>query len=311
MRNPKSANRRLLQGNDTEIWLNMAQAIYEHDSNIEKLFAAYDFDAVKILNEFTEGRYPECFPEYHKERKIVLWMVRLERFAKFTIKNLDKMPMPIGMHIIRATFMSGAVTGETTSIDMDIRARLSEYWHEVADTGKEVFNLSPTELAGLQRQDQIAKALKRIYYLLSLKDYTLGELQTKLKQKSFTSDIINESLQLIQSQGLIDEKNIAQGILDKYTACKPEGWRRIKARLNTKGIDKEIVSEIVDQAKQRNEFDLAWKIGKKKYAKLLKQSKPRVEHSLYNYLIRKGFDIDTVNRVVNKLTDDELNGNLE
>ena len=126
------------------------------------------------------------------------------------------------------------------------------------------FNLSPTELAGLQRQDQIAKALKRIYYLLSLKDYTLGELQTKLKQKSFTSDIINESLQLIQSQGLIDEKNIAQGILDKYTACKPEGWRRIKARLNTKGIDKEIVSEIVDQAKQRNEFDLAWKIGKKK-----------------------------------------------
>lgn len=173
------------------------------------------------------------------------------------------------------------------------------------------FNLNSTELIQLQRLDQIGKALRRIYYLLSLKDYTMEELQTKLKQKSFDPAVVTESLHIFKSQGLIDERNIAEGLLDKYTAHKPEGWRRIKARLNIKGINKDIVAEIVDQAKQRNEFSLAWKIGKKKYAKLLKQSKPRAEYSLYNYLIRKGFDIDTVNRVINKLTDDELNGTLE
>ena len=145
MRNPKSANRRLLQGNDAEIWVRMAQTLYEHDSNVEKLFDVYNFDAVKVLKEFTEGKYSESFPEYHKTRKVILWMVRTQRFSSFHIENLNELPMPVSMHIIRATFMSGAVTGETTSIDMDISSKISEYWHDVAEAGKETLNLSPNE----------------------------------------------------------------------------------------------------------------------------------------------------------------------
>jgi regulatory protein len=173
------------------------------------------------------------------------------------------------------------------------------------------FDLNSSELIDLKKQDQLDKALNRIYYLLSLKDYTQYELETKLKQKSFGYSIIHESLQIIKSRGLIDERSIAENLLEKYTFYKPEGWHKIKTRLITKGINKEVVNYIVNQAKQRDEFDLAWKIVTKKYDKLVDKKKAKIEYSLYNFLLRKGFDIQTAKQVLNKLANEQLDGNLE
>ena len=145
LNNPKSANRKILEGRDLEMWINMALALNDFGSDVEKLCESFDFDGVKILEEFTEGKYSNCFPDYHKPRKVILWMMRFQRYAKFKLKNLDKVPMPIGMHIIRATFMSGAISGEVSSIMLDLYEILSDYWYEVSRTGKDSFNLSPIE----------------------------------------------------------------------------------------------------------------------------------------------------------------------
>ncbi|MCK4667022.1 hypothetical protein KAU33_09745 [Candidatus Dependentiae bacterium] len=143
--NPKAANRRQLQSRDSEIWINMTVALTDFDSNIEKLLNYYDFDSEKIIEDFVNGKYSNCFPEYDKKRKVILWLVGLQRYGKYQIKNLDKVPMPIGMHIIRATFMSGAMSGETSSIMLDLHKVLSDYWYKVSKKGKDVFNLSPIE----------------------------------------------------------------------------------------------------------------------------------------------------------------------
>ncbi|MCK4667312.1 hypothetical protein KAU33_11210 [Candidatus Dependentiae bacterium] len=143
--NPKSANRKILEGRDLEMWINMALALKDFGSDVKKLCESFDFDGVKILEEFSLGKYSNCFPEYHKARKVILWMVRLQRYAKFKLKNLNKLPMPIGMHIIRATFMSGAISGEVSSIMLDLYEILSDYWYEVSHLEKNEFSLSPIE----------------------------------------------------------------------------------------------------------------------------------------------------------------------
>ncbi|MDD3627013.1 MAG: hypothetical protein PHV06_06800 [bacterium] len=145
LRNPKTANRRELESHDLEIWTNMAQALMEFDCDIEKLLKHYDFDALKIIDDFARGKYSNCFPEYHRERKVILWLVRLQRYGKHFIKNLDKVPMPIGMHIIRATFMTGSVWGNANSIMTDLHKFLSDYWYDVAKKGQYLFKLAPIE----------------------------------------------------------------------------------------------------------------------------------------------------------------------
>lgn len=145
LRNPKKANRRRLNTHDYELWYNMAVALNDFNSNIEELLEHYNFDALKIIDGFAKGEYSNCFPEYHKIRKVILWLIRLQRYGPYEIKNLDQVPMPIGMHIIRATFMSGAISGNTTSIMTDLHTKLSDYWYKVSKKGKTVFNLAPVE----------------------------------------------------------------------------------------------------------------------------------------------------------------------
>ncbi|MDD3626531.1 MAG: hypothetical protein PHV06_04360 [bacterium] len=145
LNNPKVASRRILQSSDFEIWVNMAETLNSFDSDIEKLLSHYDFDADKIIDDFVNGKYSNCFPEYQKERKVILWLIALRRFSKYEIKNLDKVPMPISMHTIRATFMTGAMAGQTTSIMNDLNKTLSDYWYRVSTKGKDVFNLTPVE----------------------------------------------------------------------------------------------------------------------------------------------------------------------
>ncbi|MCK4667758.1 hypothetical protein KAU33_13460 [Candidatus Dependentiae bacterium] len=141
----KTVDRRSLRENDLEIWLNHANTLNDFSGDIKTLFESYDNNALKVFRAFTKLPYSSSFPTYHKPRKVEIWLARIRRYARFEIKNMNELPMPVGAHIIRATFLPGAISGELNSIHVDLDSLISDYWHEVAEVGKEELGLSPIE----------------------------------------------------------------------------------------------------------------------------------------------------------------------
>ncbi len=131
--------------NDFEIWLNLSKALVKFDSSIEKLFEAHDFDAFEVLKFFTETPYSNSFPEYRKKTKVIIWLAKMERNAKFSIRNLNALPLASGSHIIRSTFRTGAISGKINSFQTDIDDLIINFWQEVSVEGKGVLSIYPLQ----------------------------------------------------------------------------------------------------------------------------------------------------------------------
>ncbi|HDS09818.1 MAG TPA: hypothetical protein ENN73_06265 [Firmicutes bacterium] len=140
-----SGDKRFLRENDFELWMNMSRALNCFGSKVESLFDAHNFDALAIFKIFTETPLKNSFPEYRKDRKVIIWLARVERNARFPVLNMIKIPMAGGKHIHRATFMTGCIWGELNSLQVELDHLIINYWHEVAETGKKSLNISPIQ----------------------------------------------------------------------------------------------------------------------------------------------------------------------
>ncbi|MDD3626815.1 MAG: hypothetical protein PHV06_05800 [bacterium] len=140
-----SGDQRFLRENDFEIWLNMSRTLNRFGSKVETLFDSHNFDALEIFKLFTETPFKDSFPEYKKERKLIIWLARIERNAHFPILNMIRIPMAGGTHIHRATFMTGCIRGELNSLQVELDDLTVKYWHEVAEAGKTSLNISPIQ----------------------------------------------------------------------------------------------------------------------------------------------------------------------
>ncbi len=141
----KSVDRRTIKENDLAIWINMSNLLKTYDSSVVKLLEAYDMDALKIIDVFTQVPLENCFPNYQKKEKIIIWLLRLKEDESLPIINFDKIPMPVNYHVIRATCFSGSVTGIANSIESDIPKLIAEYWFEMVEDKDYDLNLNPIE----------------------------------------------------------------------------------------------------------------------------------------------------------------------
>ncbi len=141
----KSVDRRTIKENDLAIWLNMSNLLKTHNSDVVKLLKAYDMDALKLIDVFTQPPLEECFPNYQRKEKIIIWLLRLKEDENLPIINFDKIPMPVNYHVIRATCFSGSVTGIANSIESDLTKLVAEYWFEMIKDKDYDLDLNPIE----------------------------------------------------------------------------------------------------------------------------------------------------------------------
>ncbi|MCK4667929.1 hypothetical protein KAU33_14330 [Candidatus Dependentiae bacterium] len=141
----KSDDLKALRQNDPNAWVNMSRALKQFDFSIEKLFEEHNYDAVDVVKFFTETDFSNSFPEYQRKDKVLVWLSRIERNLKFPIKNLDKLPMATGNHILRATFMMGVIWGKFNSTEVDLDDMIIDFWNKVAIEGKEKLRVFPVQ----------------------------------------------------------------------------------------------------------------------------------------------------------------------
>ncbi len=118
--------------------------VYFFDGDPYNLLKACEFDALKIYEKM-RTTLSERLP-YISGKKILPMYLRMisQHEFPFELKNLEKIPIPVDVHISRATVILGCISGEFQGLQEDFYLEVQRYWTKVCAHSE----LKPLDLDG-------------------------------------------------------------------------------------------------------------------------------------------------------------------
>lgn len=142
----------------------------------------------------------------------------------------------------------------------------------------------------------IKRAKKRAMYLLQKKDYTEKQLYDKLKANEYPQDIIESALAYVKSFHYVDDERYAAN----YVRCNQDSKSilQMKMELQKKGIDREVLANVLEEEVQVSQEAVIMKyLQKKHYDPDVADEGER--RKVYQFLLRKGFQSGDILRCMN------------
>lgn len=194
-----------------------------------------------------------------------------------------------------------AVTKQKYRIELDGQPAFVVYKGELSrygiKEGHEILQPVYEELVG---QVLTKRAKLRAMHLLESMDRTRAELEKKLQSSEYPREAVAEALAYVESFGYLDDKRYAR----HYVECKKEGRgkARLKMELAQKGVDRNIIEEVLDEAELGDCRDTIRELVRKRR----RGDGPmddRERQRIYGYLMRKGFSSSDILSVLKEKED--------
>lgn len=178
-----------------------------------------------------------------------------------------------------------------------------EYWYiidlEIIMQNRLKLDMTVDEdtLEDIKMQAERRKARERAYYLLGYRDHSQKELYDKLL-KSARPEIAADIIKMVTEQGLLNDEEYANKLARYYLQSKKWGAKKAYFEMLKKGIDKEIITQALDEC----EIDFVENIKaiiEKKYYDCLDDYKGK--QKLIAALLRQGFAYDDIKKAVEEI----------
>ena len=167
-------------------------------------------------------------------------------------------------------------------------------------SGKEV---DCEELEEIKQTVMVRRAYNYAVSLLSRRDHSQRELMTKLSQKGYTEGA-EEAIRKLRDGGYVSDERFARLYVRELRTFKKYGKRRIEQELYRKGIDREIIREVLEET-DFDEDELVSLI-QRKYGRYLLDEKGVAK--TINSLLRMGYsysEIRSALKIINENTESD------
>lgn len=142
------------------------------------------------------------------------------------------------------------------------------------------------------------RAKKRVLHLLEKVPRSEQQLRIKLKQGYYPLDVIDIAIDYAKGFGYIDDSHYASMYIQSKVNIKSR--REIYAALLTKGVDREVATQVLDEIyNEETEVRAIEKYIRKKGYDLENITREDMR-KLNSYLLRKGFSYDEIESVIQK-----------
>jgi regulatory protein len=161
--------------------------------------------------------------------------------------------------------------------------------------------LSGAELEQLKEAEAVQQAIERAINYLSFRPRSQEEVRRNLRKKEIPPEIIEQALTYLQERDYLNDRTFAAFWVESRGQFNPRGSQALRSELRLKGVEQEIVEEVVDR---EQDGELALRAGEKK-ARLLLQT-PGIDYKTFRnrlggFLQRRGFSYEAVKRAVSAL----------
>jgi regulatory protein len=165
-------------------------------------------------------------------------------------------------------------------------------------------DLSSERVAALRARDEVGRATEAALRLVAQRPRSVHELRDRLRRREFAPESIEAAVERLTEWRYVDDTDFARLWVEHRERHRPRGRRLLEAELRQKGVDREIVREALDAA-EIDEFAAALELGRAKLRGYAGLEAVVVRRRLGGYLARRGYQAETVRRVLASLLDDE------
>ena len=134
-------------------------------------------------------------------------------------------------------------------------------------------------------------------WLLGRRDRSVGEIQTKMREKKFEEIEIEETIKQLKKLEFLDDAKFAKHYISNQVAIKPLGKYQLKQKLRRKLVSEEIIEKALTDSSM-NEEELI-EIALKRWLRV-NESKDKKYEKVSRHLMSRGFDWEVVKNVIEK-----------
>jgi regulatory protein len=161
--------------------------------------------------------------------------------------------------------------------------------------------LSRAQIFEILLREEKQRVKEKAYQFLARRAHSEKELRTKLANKGFEQNLLDEVVSELRQQKLLDDAAFAKSFVRNRLSNKPLGEFALRQELRKKGVAEDQIKFVLQTAyADKDQIEYARELVQKKrpqYEKLDEQAKKK---RLADFLIRRGFDWELVKEVVNE-----------
>ena len=161
--------------------------------------------------------------------------------------------------------------------------------------------LSPELLEQLQSEEVEQRAVDRALNYLSYRPRSREEVRRYLLRKETPPEIIEAALARLDRLDFVNDRTFAGFWIESREHFSPRGSRALKNELRMKGVERDVVDELVNDEQDE---ERALRAGRKKAMTLVNSSNidyATFRNRLGSFLQRRGFGYQVVKKTVREL----------
>ncbi len=162
-------------------------------------------------------------------------------------------------------------------------------------------HLSDAQVAALQAEDEVGKAVDSAARFLSYRPRSTEEIRRNLAEKSIPEPVIAQALVRLEQLGVLDDVAFARFWVQARTTAKPMGTTALRYELRQKGLSDETIDEALEPLDNADE---AYKAARARAAKWRGTDRRTFRTKLTGFLQRRGFDYGAVRDALERLMDE-------
>ena len=148
--------------------------------------------------------------------------------------------------------------------------------------------------------DPEAVARKILLDQLTGRPRTRAELATKLAGRRVPAEVADRLLTRFEEVGLIDDEQFARAWVESRQAGRGLARRALAHELRRKGVQDEVIREVLDAVDPEQELDAARRLVRRKLSSLRRVNSATKVRRLTGMLARKGYSAGLAARVVHE-----------
>jgi regulatory protein len=151
-------------------------------------------------------------------------------------------------------------------------------------------------------EEQTKQAIITCLRLLAASPKSGQELKRKLEGKGYSAGTIDQALNDLEIQGILDDTKYARDLVARLTFGQCAGRHKIAFELKRHGISKKISDEMLETLTNEDETERALEQARLKWTGWSRLDPQKRKKRLYDFLIRKGYDFQIVQDILQRLS---------
>ncbi len=155
--------------------------------------------------------------------------------------------------------------------------------------------LSEKTIASILKAEERYTAKERAFRWLSFRSRSRKEIEQKLRQAKFGEEAIQFTLNELERLRFLDDAGFARLFAHDRLLRHPMGRRLLEKELRQKGIDPEIIAEVLREVyEETSEFEMAVRLLQKKAGQFVRLEPRKARQKAVRFLSQRGFDWETI-----------------